>query len=759
RADELVISEAFLEANPQYQLGSTLSLTEGSRQVGGQDLDQLALWQEGEVFEQTMQAQTYTIVGVISENYEYSDSPFFLSLGYSDELLPHRDYVVYVKLGQIRDTYQVLPDIAQRIGMTPGSNGKYPILYNRYLLEKFGVFEKGFTMQFVNTLILWGVIAVVVCAFFVVIIYHTFAVSTRSRIKYLGLLKSIGASPKQIQQSVCFEGLLLSVVGIPIGLLGGYGVVTLMIGLLNQSYEKLDLMEMVVRVHCNVWMIVLIVLAALAVVMISAYLPARHVARMSPIVAIKQEGGYAVKKRKYSLFTRQLEKHFGVEGSLAMKSHYAHKKGFRAAFISLTLSFSILVGGMLFYNVYQFLYFEYIPPEQVVRADYEMKLRISEVPTEKAQQLEQELKQIKEVSAFQDTRTSLYGTYMAKEGEFSAQIMERGLSPLQKEHTPRDGKYALTAELITIDDEAFARYCQKIGVDVANFGAVSELPKAILYNRTLYDKKALIARQEYVPLVDWQMPYQAAFVERKGQWDESNEVKPFVVEVVHGTDVPPDYTMSFEYYQIVLVMPESQLPVLLPQLGERNQTLLGREMIYMDIPKDQVAAVKSQVETIYEQFLERDNFYLWDVLTVEEEQKSMILLMVQLATLGVAFISLIGIVNIYSTMSHQVMVRRREFAMLKSAGLSPQGLRKMLFFECILYSTKPILYSIIPLGAFGIWLLYLAKFGPWMLFEVFPYGVFVGAGLCMGAMIFVIAYGLAHGIEKEAIVDVIKDES
>ncbi|WP_242874915.1 MULTISPECIES: FtsX-like permease family protein [Clostridium] len=56
---------------------------------------------------------------------------------------------------------------------------------------------------------------------FILIIYNAFLLSANIRIKELSILKSLGATPKQIKYSVIYKGFLLWIIQLPIGLIVG----------------------------------------------------------------------------------------------------------------------------------------------------------------------------------------------------------------------------------------------------------------------------------------------------------------------------------------------------------------------------------------------------------------------------------------------------------------------------------------------------------------------------------------------------------
>ena len=748
--NEIVVSEDFFIDNPEYQIGSQLVVDEGNRIVDGEVVDVRDRLREGEVFDVIGGDKTYTIVGVLDASYEFSDIPAYMSMGYSDELLKDRTYIVNMQFKNVKKTYELTPKIAANIGLTTDAEGRYPVRYNSELLDEYGVFVESVSDRFMSMMIVYSVAGLFILSFFVTIIYHTFAVSAKSRVKYLGLLKSIGATPKQIRHSILFEGLLLSAIGIPFGLLGGYGIAKVIFNYLNETYKVLE-MDVQLDVYISLVWIVIIILMTLSVVLVSAYFPARKVAKLSPIVAIKQ-GDYKVARLKETVFTRCIGKVLGYEGTLALKSNRAHQKGFRTAYISLTLSFVILMGGIIYLNI-----FERAMTYNPRPLEYQMKLYLSEVEQEEFERLDREVRAISQVEKVQRNKGTLYGYTQVSPEELSDTLREKGATYLEEGTPLEEGAYDFVTEILAVDDESFKAYCEKIGANVTDFYE-TEGVKAVLYNRATYNDRAIREEQESIPLFNWKAGDRIKVTEDLGRQDKLKEPYLFDVELGYVTDQMIDHGRYYDYYRAILIIPESMSEKLVVNFAENNQQSYNRDTSYLEIAEEDIPEVKAQIEQIYERHKDKANFRIWDKITAAEGQQKTTELILGMAGAGVLFISLMGIVNIYSTLSNQMNMRRREFAMLKSVGISPKGIGKILLLESVFYSIKPIIYSVPLLVGFGLFMLNVLRFSWTNIFGVFPYGFFLIGGAVLSGVIFTLSYLLSRKIMKETIIDVIKDE-
>ena len=174
------------------------------------------------------------------------------------------------------------------------------------------------------------------------IIDTAFEISSKERERQFGVLQSIGATPKQIVRMITYEGLMLSVIGIPLGTAAGIGLAyiayraVLGTGLANLYLTPSKAAELV-HFYVNPWLLILGVVTGLVWVMLSAYGTGMRVIKMSPVQAISQRTNVVKKVRRTSLFGKL----FGWTGKIASRNNMRQPKRFFAAVVSLTLSISL----------------------------------------------------------------------------------------------------------------------------------------------------------------------------------------------------------------------------------------------------------------------------------------------------------------------------------------------------------------------------------------------------------------------------------
>ena len=79
---------------------------------------------------------------------------------------------------------------------------------------------------------------------------------------------------------------------------------------------------------------------------------------------------------------------------------------------------------------------------------------------------------------------------------------------------------------------------------------------------------------------------------------------------------------------------------------------------------------------------------------MNENDRNLVLIIKVFSYGFIVLISLIALANVFNTISTSIYLRRREFAMLKSVGMTRKGFRKMMNFECLLYGLKALAFGI-----------------------------------------------------------------
>jgi len=195
KSGEIVVSKLFFLDNPSYKIGDKLTIPIGNRMLGNEIIKTQDNKRSGETFK-TTGTKTYTIVGEIDISGS-SVYPGYIAMGYLDtsQIKPKDELTVYMRFEKPRKIYETLPKIAKSTGLKQDEYGKYNIRYNTPLLNLYGINDKTNTnTEFVVIIAMVIIMTLLVMGAFILIIYNAFSLSANSRIKQLGILKSLGAT-------------------------------------------------------------------------------------------------------------------------------------------------------------------------------------------------------------------------------------------------------------------------------------------------------------------------------------------------------------------------------------------------------------------------------------------------------------------------------------------------------------------------------------------------------------------------------------
>lgn len=199
--------------------------------------------------------------------------------------------------------------------------------------------------KFVQTLCIFYVFIVIIALTLRLIIDTAFEVSSKERERQFGVLQSVGATPKQIVRIMTAEGLMLSAVGVPIGILLGIGCAYIAFkrivgnGLADAFFTS-DKAGDIVRFHISPLMLVIAAVTGLAWVLFSAYGTGMRVIKKSPVEAISARSNTVKKVRKHTIMGLL----FGWVGKLTSRNARRQKKRFIITILSLTLSLAMFAG-------------------------------------------------------------------------------------------------------------------------------------------------------------------------------------------------------------------------------------------------------------------------------------------------------------------------------------------------------------------------------------------------------------------------------
>lgn len=738
---ELIVSEhIWINGGVQLNVGDTITLPIGDRVFEDGIVATRNYSYNPDDEPETLsvrETKTYTIVGVCArpgmESYSAGGYTVFTRL--MPNTLQASDTVsLYVTAENPRKIFETMPELA-------GTIDEMNITYHAGLLSYMGISQnRNFNAVLFS---MAGILIGLIMLGSISLIYNAFAISVSERSRQFGMLSSVGATSRQIKHAVFYEALVISSIGIPLGVLSGVGGIGVTIWLLRDSLSSFLNGTVTFTLSVSVPAVVMAAAVGLLTVLISAYIPARRAARMSAIEAIRQTGDIRLRARqvKTPRFIRRL---FGMEGDLALKNFKRNRRRYRATVFSLFISVVLFISVSAYTSLLRV-------SVTTMFSDKNYSILVSvprygneETPEEETLAFYNALDAMDNITEFTMLRHTS-GQYTAQREELDDKLwdiaVENGF--FQEDEAP-----LLPFSITALDEETFARYVEKLGLNLADY-TDADNPRAIVLDQYLIMDEAGRYIEGHV-LAD-HTPREVELLGISGA-------------VADGQTHPTTATIRLETYtdEIPLGIETHNNAsggvtlIVSPSVIEQFGGTFYRPSVSFAInAADTTKAEKDINDTIQQMRLGYDCINY----DAQKQQNENVLLVFNVLTYGfIVLISLITIANVFNTISTNIQLRRRELAMLRSVGTTQAGFRKMMNFECLFYGLKALLYGL-PVSLVIVFLVRAALLqGVYTMFA-FPWLSFVVAILCVFLVVFVTMMYAMSKVRRENIVDALKNEN
>jgi putative ABC transport system permease protein len=734
---EVVISEEVAEnTKVVYEMGDTITLNIGQR-----------IWTEGEGREEPLlqdtplqsaddetneiligeQTKTYTVVGYIKRPiWEPAWAPGYTIIGYVDEGGIDQDGTVdaFVVLNKIQSSlYAHAEDLAK-------NNKIETVKFNNGLLRFYGVTDNDNlrTTFFSLAAIIMGIIVVGSIS----LIYNAFAISVSERSRHLGMLSSVGATKIQKRNSVFFEGAVIALISIPIGIFAGIGGIGITFWCINPMIHGALGGTKKLTVSVTPLSILVACIVSMITIFISVYIPAQKASKISAIDAIRQTTdiklmGKAVKT------SRIIRRIFGIEAEIALKNLKRNKRRYQAIVFSLVISIVLFLAVSFFTaNLRKSI----VLSQDGVNFDIYVLIGSEYTKTDE--------RMVKAIASFDDvTKYSVVKKFMVNSW-LDQKFITRELQEqaIEDKSILEDGKYPHSIHLHALDRESLKEYVKLVGADY----------------------ESLINTEDITGIVIDSVKYEDAatgkFVETKAIHAQIGQT----IDLYHNDQEPRQdaYMGKIKIAAFTDQLPMGFFPGGVAKLNiiiseQSMERLINEHKVDVNTTLFLRTANPMKTQHEIENIIEND-MYVYNVYQSRQREEQMILIM-SIFTYGfIVLITAISIANIFNTISTGILLRKREFAMLKSVGMTPKGFKKMINYESIFYGVKALLYGL-PISIAVMYLIHRAlmhtfQYGftlPWVSIVYVIIAVFVIVGSAM-------LYSSAK-VKKENIIDGLKQEN
>lgn len=658
----------------------------------------------------------YRVVGIIKRpdvSFEPTSAPAYTTITTSTN---EDNFSVFISLKNPRDKNSFVELLGARnydevvnMGI---NNPRYDYTLNNELLrwEALKFSDSTFSMLLSIT----EVVIFIIIFTSIFCIRNSFAISTTEKMRMYGMLSSVGATKKQIKKSVLTEGFILGLIAIPIGIICGIIAVFVLLKIVNLFlgdflFNNID--GMVFKVSFVA--IIISIILGFVTIYFSAISSAKKASKVSPIDNLRNTNDIKISSKK--LKTPKLIKNvFKTGGVLAYKNLKRSKKKYRTTVISLTVSIFVFISMFSFIN-------EGFKQSSNYYQNYDYNYRI----TFNNNSSMDEINEIRNL----DSVNASYLVYYVKPSILIDDISKiNPKEPLECEYDKNDKcikKYA-RLNIILLDDSTFKSYVKKVK---GNYDYLKD--KGILTDMyRFYDNKS---KKEYEDRI---YTYKSGDTIDSKLLNEDNisidiglvsNIMPYGFENVYSNGgyivLNNKYFNNIDYYGADLMIDSSDTEQL-----TNNILNMDGELNYYDMDEE-AKAEKSIVIVI--------SIFLYGFICV---------------------ITLIGVTNIFNTITSNMELRQKEFAMLKSVGMTKKEFNHMINLETLFYSSKSLIYGSI-LGIIGSYFVHRTFAGKIDTQFVLPYKAILICILFVFIVVYMIMKYSMNKINKQNMIETIRKEN
>lgn len=732
--DNEIVIPRHLKTNGRvdYKIGETITLDYGDRVSDEYILNQNNPFNKDDETFKIKGTKTFKIVGIIErpstiiENYS---APGYTFITYLNESVYSGEYNVYLRYTKdaLKNRYEVT---AKLLDIDPIKYQKYmtdlgslseneidaveekivktPHIMNGYLINLESMSLNDGTMKVLYMLATIVIIIIIVSSIFC--IKNSFDISITEKTKQYGMFRSIGATSKQIKKNVLYEAFILGIIGIPLGILSGLFASWILIKVCN--YYLYGTLNGITLVFSTSFIAILIsILLGSITIYFSALKSARRASKLSPMVAIRNSEDIKIKSKKLRT-PKYIKSLFGVGGVISYKNLKRNKKKYRTTVISIVVSVSVFIGLYYFMN----MAFSTLNLE-VGKSDVNIQLLIGDNSKDK----ENNLNKIEQIFNLDNIERISFQKRLLGE------IIDKTL--YTKEFNKFVGTNGTMISIYAIGDSEYRTYVKSLGLnysDVKNTGI-------LINNSFAYDedsKKDIeisvlnIKKNDKVDIKINNITHQIKI-------SEVTKERPFGFSNTYSSEfiiVSDEYLKeldnNFNYGWILIRSNNADL------LQSNIEKILGD----IDYNLDNIDKNYRIVKGVYTLMA----IFLYGFITV---------------------ITLIGITNIFNTITTNINLRRGEFAILKSVGMTSHEFNRLINLETVFYSLKSLLIGI-PLGVGISYLIYIGFLEGSREFQYeFPFGgVFISI-LAVFILVFIIMNYSLKKVNNQNIIESIRNEN
>ncbi|MBR1386225.1 MAG: ABC transporter permease [Bacilli bacterium] len=573
----------------------------------------------------------------------------------------------------------------------------------------------------------YRVLAVVILIIMVTSIFsirNSFAISITEKLKTYGMLSSIGATKKQIRRMVLFEGFVVGLIGISLGVVLGIFVIWALCEIINLLAINADLFSNGFKLYYDISFIPLIIaiVSSIIVIFLFVIMSAIKASHSSPINNIRNADKIRSKKLKVPKF---ISKMFGIGGVLSYKNLKRSKKKYRVTIISLTVSIFVFItaSSLVEYGLRT-------AKEEYGDLNYNIEAYgMGIVKYQDGNRYHDSIEQIEKLEKIDGANT----LYLAEHYITDSYYVIRDTSKINIKNSMNE----FSVRLYLMNDDSYKKYVEEIGGDYNDLK-----DKYILLNRgkTQDDN----GNTRYVKVTNYEKGDVIKLIARKNDGS--------LVEIDND-----NFT-----YQIGLVTEEK--PIGVNDINAGFYITLVGNYDYFDDNNYDIEHVGTFFNSSDPYQLEKDIKEIDEKIYVENldehyKQVQTIILIISIIVYGfIIVVTLIGVTSVFNTINSNMALRSSDFATLKSIGMTKKEFNNMINLEAIFYSFKSLLYGTI-LGLIGSYIAYRAFMENYNFSYILPIKPIIISIIFIIILVMVLMRYSIKKINKQNIIETIRNNN
>lgn len=549
-----------------------------------------------------------------------------------------------------------------------------------FLGSDYGEYKSAYALMIVIPALLLGIL---IAAMSIMVISNIFSASANKRIQEFGILKCVGGTGKQIRASVISESLWLCAAAIPIGLISGTLLGYISVKITGHFIADINdvAKEIIMRpftfslpFHISVWTYLCASVFSFCIVLFSAYRPARTVGKLTAIQCVKGVGVGADFKEVEEKDTF-LQKIFGCETAIARINMKRNKSGYKATIrvLSFGILLLLLTGGL---SGQAKDFQEWMTPKsKEMMVDYSSNYytQINQKTGKEEEKISRPITadQYNEITKkLTESGTEVYGVG-ADACTYNA-LLDKSTLTDDMLQVPElyDKNMETRTEIVSVDDGLYRKLCDRAG---AEYGS------NILINSYKYNKNG-----RYLSIKPYKDPITEITLIKA-----SNEKNTLAIGgVLSESDLKEQGFQEISPYPVRIIVPDAD----------------ARSFDWFGMPADK-QAYKNYAGNVMDEYfpITTEDSYVEQGYTVRIARVDVMVKILNIAIVlaeivmygFVILLIIMGVTSVIGTLATNIRIRSREFAVLKSVGMTNKSLCKMLYSESILCVTKALVPGVI----------------------------------------------------------------